>query len=95
MKIPSRLKIRGKFIEIVWQHDLVEGEHLGKWDPQARTITIAANQKPHKTLEIALHEILHAISDIYDLKLTERQIEGVDSPLAKVVEVLFEENKEV
>ncbi len=90
MKIPNRFKLKGKFIEVVYQHDFVEGEHLGKWDPNSRTITIAAGQSRQKTLEIFLHEFLHAASEMYGLRLSEKQIEGVDYPLMRIVELLCE-----
>jgi Zn-dependent peptidase ImmA (M78 family) len=90
MKIPNRFKIKGKYVEVVYQHDFVEGEHLGKWDPNSNTIVIAANQSSKKTLEIFMHEFLHAVSEFYGIRISEKQIETMDYPLARIVELLCE-----
>ena len=88
MKIPNRIKVKGKFVEIVYQHNYVQGQHLGTWDPNANVITIASGLSEEKTMEIFLHECLHMYSTFYDLKLTEKQVEGIDGPLNRLFKIL-------
>ncbi len=85
MKLPNRIKIKGKTVEIVYQEGFVQGKHLGTYDPNTHVITIASELKNNKKLECFLHEALHAISEIYELKLTEKQVEGLDWPLVKLI----------
>lgn len=93
MRVPNRIKIRGKWVDITYQEGFVQGKHYGMYDPNTNVITIAAELEGHKKLECFLHECLHAISELYELKLTERQVEGADLPLTKIVETLLKLNK--
>lgn len=93
MKIPNRIKIKNKIVEVVYQDGFVQGKHLGTYDPNMHVITIASELEGRKKLECFLHEVLHSISEIYGLKLTERQVEGADLPLTKIVETLLKLNK--
>jgi hypothetical protein len=93
MKLPNRIKIKNKFVEITYQEGFVKGKHYGMYDPNTHVITIAAELEGHKKLECFLHEVIHAISEIYGLKITERQTEGADSPLTKIVEQVISLNK--
>jgi hypothetical protein len=92
MKIPNRIKIKNKWVEITYQEGFVCGKHYGMYDPNTHVITIAAELDGQKKLECFLHECLHAISEIYGLKITERQVEGADGPLTKIVGLLMSEN---
>jgi len=89
MRIPNRVKIKNKWVEITYQEGFVCGKHFGTYDPNTHVITIAAELEGHKKLECFVHEIVHAISEIYGLKITERQTEGIDGPLTKIIEALL------
>lgn len=93
MKLPNRIKIKGKWVDITYQEGFVQGKHFGMYDPNTHVITIAAELEGHKKLECFLHECIHAISEIYGLKITERQTEGADGPLTKIVEQVFSLNR--
>lgn len=95
MKIPNRVKVRGKWVEVLFQEGFVSGKDLGLWEPNARHIVIADNQSEDKTLEIFIHEWLHAFSDLADLSLTEKQVEALDAPLMKLFKLLNETKKEI
>ena len=93
MKIPNRIKIKNKFVEITYQEGFVCGKHFGTYDPNTNVITIAAELEGHKKLETYLHEAIHSISHHYNLKITEKQTEGLDGPLTKLVEQLLSLNE--
>lgn len=93
MKIPNRFKLRKTWIEVTYQEGFVCGKHYGTYDPNTHVITIASELEGHKKLECFLHEAIHAISDIYELKITERQTEGLDGPLTRLVELLVKDMK--
>lgn len=88
MNIPNRIKIKSKWIEVMYQDGFVCGKDLGMWEPNARHIVIASGQSREKTLEIFIHEWLHAFSDLHELGLTERQVESLDAPLTKLFYIL-------
>lgn len=93
MKIPSRIRIKSRWVEVLFQEGFVSGKDLGLWEPNARHIVIADNQSEDKTLEIFIHEWLHAFSDLSGIALTEKQVEALDAPLMKLFKLLNEETK--
>ena len=90
MKIPARFKLKGKWINVLWQEGDVKGDAYAEWDPTALTITLSMSMSEQMKEEKFLHEILHAVSDLYGLKITERQVEGMDGPLIRVLRKLYE-----
>lgn len=73
----------------MYQKDFVHGKHYGLWDPNSNTIVIS-DSVAESTKELTfVHELLHAISDIYEIKLTEKQVELLDGPLYRVIKKLW------
>lgn len=89
MIIPSRIRIKGKFIDIVYQDGLVEGKHDALWNPTARIIIIRQDISDGRKWECFIHELLHAISDMYGIEMTEKQVEKMDGPLSKAMLDIF------
>jgi len=85
MKIPARFKLKGKEINVVWQEGDIDGDAYAVWNPVGYTITLSLNMSEKLKEEKFLHEVIHAISDLYGLKITERQVEGLDGPLMRLL----------
>ena len=70
MEIPKRLKILGKYFKII----LTEEGDYGSCDIEKCEISLRTTQDPQQMRDTLLHETLHAISDMLDLKYTEKQV---------------------
>lgn len=73
--IPPWVKVGpGKEYEIIWVDRFKDGEHVGETRFTSSQIAIQKGHTSFKTIEIYLHELLHAISDEHNVGLTETQI---------------------
>jgi hypothetical protein len=70
MTIPKRLKILGKYFSVT----LTEAGDYGSCDIEKCEITVRSTQNPQQMKDTLLHETIHAISDMLDLKYTEKQV---------------------
>lgn len=77
-QIPSKVQIAPKiFYDVVWQKEITDtkGNHLyGLTDLTNRVITIKMDMTPRLTVETYIHEITHAVSEEFNLGLTENQV---------------------
>lgn len=74
-RIPSWVRVAaGRDYEIVKVGRFKDNEHVGETRFTSSQIVIQAGHTPYKTIEIYLHELLHAISEEHDVGLTENQI---------------------
>lgn len=85
MKIPASFKLKGKLINVLWQEGDVCGDAYAVWDPNSLSITLSMSMSEKLREEKFLHEVIHAISDLYGLKISERQVEGLDGPLMRLL----------
>jgi hypothetical protein len=87
--IPSKVQIGPKvFFDVVWQKEIVDtkGNHLyGLTDLNNKIITIKMDMSPRLTIETYLHEVAHAVSDVYELGWTENQILGMEHAFAYIL----------
>lgn len=89
MKIPNRFKMKKKQIEVTYQKDYVHGKHFGLWDPNSNVIIIS-DSVADSTKELTfVHEMLHCLSELYDIGLTEKQVEALDGPLYRMIKKLW------
>lgn len=97
-QIPSKVQIAPKlFYDIVWQKELVNasGHKLcGLTDFTNKLITIQMDMPAKLTIETYLHEVTHAMSEEYELGLTENQVLKIEHALPYVLKKnnLFKED---
>jgi hypothetical protein len=85
MIIPDKIKIGGRDIQVCQVDHLSDDEdRWGEYNPRTGTIRIEAGIPQDMKEEVLLHEILEAISDIYGLKLKERQILTISAVLMAI-----------
>lgn len=84
--------IAGHTVQVQIKDELLskDGERLwGEWDCMSETYTIRLHTDCLKAPEIfydtLIHELAHAISDIFGLGLKERQVEGLGSGLQQAL----------
>lgn len=74
-KIPHVVKIGPKDLyEVLWVDNFIGGDNVGETRFNEKQIVIKTGMTPKLTVTTYLHECLHALSDKYDLNLTEKQV---------------------
>ena len=74
---PQKIRAFGRNLTVVYQPELrdEEGNPLcGQWILDELTIEADPTQHSINLQDTLLHELVHAISDLADLELTERQV---------------------
>lgn len=88
MKVPKILKICGHDIEVETSKGdltLEGGEIWGYYDDDKHLIKIAPNMVSTRKMEVVLHEVIHAISAIHCLGLTEKQVKILGVEILAVI----------
>ena len=86
MPRPKRISILGRNFKVTYViKGGLEDDELGEVDLNKQRIAILEGLAADKERAVVLHEIVHGIDDILDLKLTERQVEGLENGLFAVI----------
>jgi hypothetical protein len=82
----TTLQLGGHAIAVIWVPDLEEREGCeGRWSWKAMRIELDAALTRSQAQEVLIHECAHAVSDIHDLKLTERQARALGVGLQQML----------
>jgi hypothetical protein len=84
---PRLLIKRSKWVNFLLVKDL--GGVVGEYVPSLSECRISLNQSPSDQVWTGVHELLHAISDHYDVGLTEKQVQKLE----KALRFIHEKNK--
>lgn len=57
----------------------------GDWDEYKRLIRLAGDQPPQSMAQTLLHELLHACSDLYYLRLSEQSIRCLENSITALL----------
>jgi hypothetical protein len=79
--IPTHIKIKQSEYEIVWVEDFKDGKTLGETRFNTKQIVLKTNETDNETFHTYVHEVLHAVSDEYDIGLTEKQVRKLEKSL--------------
>lgn len=81
-KIPSRVQItKDIFFDVLWTDEFADKKQMGSMDPNTKQIVIKKGMSNKDTAYTFFHELIHAISDIYEIGLTETQVEKLEKVL--------------
>ena len=85
MTRPAKVKILGRTFQIkyVTEEPLGKDEN-GECSVDTMTLFIRDGLVAQQERSVILHETLHAVSDLMGLKLTEKQIEGLETGLFQI-----------
>lgn len=83
-QIPYKVDL-GVVYEILWADEIVGEVHRGETRLAYKQIVIAKNMTARLTVETYLHEVLHGLSNEYDLQLTETQICSIEKCIYKIL----------
>lgn len=74
---PKKIRAFGRTLHVVYKPGLLDEEEnplCGQWKLDELTIEADPTQHSINLQDTLLHELVHAISDLTDLELTERQV---------------------
>lgn len=85
-KINNRIQVaKNTFYEVVWIAYSEDNKNFGETRFDPPQIVIEQGHSEKSTVETYLHEILHAISEEYDVGLTETQVRKLEKALSYVL----------
>ena len=84
------IPLAGRLIEVHWVEGLRDdGEDCyGLWDPDLDRISLDITQNFYKARETLIHELAHALSDTFDLDLSERECQTLGAGLGQSLGIL-------
>lgn len=84
--IPHRVQVtRKSFYEICYVDSFVDENVLGETRFDRKQIVIKDDQHPKEKVHTYIHELLHAISEEYEVNLTETQVRALERALYYVL----------
>jgi hypothetical protein len=84
-RIPSRVTIGNNSYEILFIDEFNSPSTLGETRLEDKQIVLKNGQTPKELVKTYLHECLHAISEEYDVGLTEQQILKLEESLTFIL----------
>lgn len=90
-KIPNMFKASSKATyEILWTEDFLTGDTLGETRFDPKQIVIKNGQSDKETVLTLVHECYHALSEEYDIGLTETQVRKLEKASPLLISFLLE-----
>jgi IMP dehydrogenase/GMP reductase len=84
--IPHRVQVaRNAFYEVLYVDAFVQEDVLGETRFDRKQIVIKDKQHPKEKVHTYIHELLHAISEEYEVNLTEAQVRALEKALYYVM----------
>ncbi len=80
--VPSRIQVSNKiFFEVCWTDGFKDEKTVGETRFEPNQIVLKTNESEKETIKTYIHEILHAFSDVYEIGLTEKQVQRLEKGL--------------
>jgi len=84
--IPHRVQISRKgFYEILYVDSFLDESTVGETRLDKKQIVLKDKQTPKESVHTYIHELLHAISDEYEVNLTENQVIALERAIYYVL----------
>lgn len=84
-RIPSRVTIGNNSYEVLFIDEFNNSSTLGETRLEDKQIVLKNGQTPKELVKTYLHECFHAISEEYDVGLTEQQILKLEESLTFIL----------
>jgi len=87
MKLPRKITISGFEVKIVYKKKVVadNDECFGYYDPPIKTIFLQKRMYKTRKMETFIHELIHAIDDVYRLHIPETKTNTLALALVHVL----------
>lgn len=89
-KIPSSVVVNKKRYEVLWVDSFADPEVLGEKRVDPNQIVLKTGESDKETVLTFGHELLHAVADEYEAKLTETQVRKLEKGFPDLIKVLEE-----
>jgi len=89
MKVPSKIKIKGRvFYQVVWA-DEIKGnpDTMGLSEPNEKTIYLKLGMSESETLKTLIHEVIHAIEFEWNEPIPHRITYTLEEGIFKVLKL--------
>lgn len=81
-RIPKSFKIGRKTIKVKWIKEFPKDKkQVGESDHNLLEISLKLGESKKDTVHTFIHECLHMFSDEFNIKLTEKQVQGLEKTL--------------
>jgi hypothetical protein len=80
-RIPKTFKIGRKTIKINWVESFPDKKQVGETDWNNLTIYLKTGETYKESVHTYFHECLHMFSDEFQIKLSEKQVQGLEKTL--------------
>jgi hypothetical protein len=80
-RIPNSFKVGKTQFKVNFIDKFDDGNYVGLSDWNKDCIYIKKNQTKQELVKTYLHECLHIFSDEFDIKLSEKQVQGLEKTL--------------
>ena len=84
MKLPPSVQV-GPFRYTVKAEQELEGDRWGHCDANWRLIALAKDMPPRQQTVTLLHEVIHAVDDVFNIDLKEPQVQELAHGLAQAL----------
>lgn len=77
-RIPKKFKVGRKTFKVIFINNV---DYLGLSDWNKNRIYLNKKQSKKELVHTYIHEIIHIMSDEYELKISEKQVQGLEKTL--------------
>lgn len=86
MNIPKEVKIGGYIVEVEFVNNLVtDRRNMGEYHPRTQTIKIDKGNSKQQGEETFIHELLEAITHIYEIDIEHKDLSNMATVLHQVI----------
>lgn len=89
MKIPSKIKIRGRvFYQVVWSEVIKDNpDIMGLAEPNEKTIYLKLGMSDTETMKTLIHEVIHAIEFEWDQPIPHKITYTLEEGIWKILKL--------
>lgn len=89
MKIPSKIKIRGRvFYQVVWAETIKDNpDTMGLAEPNEKTIYLKLGMSDTETMKTLIHEVIHAIEFEWDQPIPHKITYTLEEGIWKILKL--------
>lgn len=86
MNIPDEIKIGGYLVSVDFTNNIMTDRgRIGEYKPRTQTIAIDKDCSKQQSEETLIHEILEAITSIYDISIEHKDLSNMATVLHQVI----------
>ena len=85
-RIPKSFNIGKKEFKVYWLNEFPDKKQVGESDWNNKLMQLKRDETYKDTVHTYIHECLHLFSDEFEIKLSEKQVQGLEKTLKYWVE---------